>query len=276
MGRTVTRSGGILAIRHDLPFGYHYWYIPRSVLDAPRLGALAEQARTAGAMFLKVDPVILLPPIPYRSRPSHSLQPSETILVNCRKTDAELFAAMHPKTRYNIRLAERHGMTVRILRPPVSEKDIRSFYGLLVKTAERDGFHLHPAEHYRILFRVASDAFRNILFIAEFEGTSIAAVLVNCYAPSRTATYLHGGSSHAHRSLMAPHLLHWRVIRRIREEGLDDYDLGGVDERRWPGLTRFKLGFRGERHAHPPSVDYVFRRMPYALYRLRRRMLPAS
>ncbi len=273
MGRTVTRIGGVLAIRHDLPFGHHYWYIPRATLDAHQLLALAEHARISGALFLKVDPAIPLPFTLLRHASSHSLQPSEMILVDCRKTDAELFAAMHPKTRYNIRLAERHGVAVRVLRPPVPESDIRSFHGLLAETAKRDGFHLHAAEHYRILVQQAGDAFRNVLFIAEFGGTPIAAALVNCYAPSQTVTYLHGGSSRAYRAFMAPHLLHWQIIRHTREGGLADYDFGGVDEKRWPGVTRFKLGFGGRRHALPQSVDYIFRRTPYALYRLWRRLL---
>ncbi len=273
MGRRCTRIGGVLAIRHDLPLGHHYWYAPRPILDAPCLLALVEQARASGALFLKVDPATPLAPIPYRHALSHSLQPSETVFMDCRKSDTEFLAAMHPKTRYNIRLAERHGVTVRIPRPPILERDIQFFHGLLTETAARDGFRLHPAEHYRILFQVGSVPFMNALFLAELNGVPIAAALVNCYAPSRTATYLHGGSSRAHRALMAPHLLHWHVMRYLRETGFDRYDLGGIDERKWPGVSRFKLGFGGSRHVFPSSVDYIFRRMPYALYRLRRLLL---
>ena len=270
MGRQGTRIGGVLAIRHDLPFGRNYWYVPRAELDASRLAAVVGETENSGALFLKIDPVVPLPSIPFRRALSHPLQPSETVFMDCRKSDTELLAGMHTKTRYNIRLAERHGLAVRILRPPIPEEDNRSFHTLLTETAKRDGFRLHPAGHYRTLFQVASEAFVNMLFLAEYKGAPVAAALVNCYAPSRTATYLHGGSSRAYRALMAPHLLHWQILRHLRETGFSRYDLGGIHERKWPGITRFKLGFGGSRHVFPPSADYIFRRMPYALYRLRR------
>lgn len=268
MGRPAGRIAGILAIRHDLPFGYQYLYAPRPVLDTASLRFLVAYGRSSGALFLKIDPADPLPPAEFSFTAADSLQPAATIAIDCMPSDDELLAAMHPKTRYNIRLAQRRGVTVRAVGPLVGADALGSFRRLLRETADRDGFQPHPAEHYRILFDVRSNDFSNFLFLAELDGAPVAAAIVNCYIPSGTAVYLHGASSRHHRAAMAPHLLHWHVIRYLRNAGLGTYDLGGVDEVLWPGLTRFKRGFGGRVQVFPPAVDFPFRALGYRLYRL--------
>ena len=267
IGRRTERVCGALVIQHGLPFGFHYWYAPRPTLDAPALEAIVARVRSSGAPFLKVDPLHPLPASEHRSVPAHPLQPAGTILIDCAQEEHGLFAIMHPKTRYNIRLAERHGVSVRPVPRPVSGADFNAFWELLRQTARRDGFHPHPVAHYRTLLDVGSDECTNELFLAEHRGGALAAALVNFYLPSKTATYLHGGSSREHRSLMAPHLLHWRIMQAVRARGFQTYDFGGTDFLRWPGVTRFKQGFGGRRHEFPPSVDYVFRPVLYHPYR---------
>lgn len=269
MGRPARRIAGILAVRHDVPFGRHYLYAPRPVLDTASLRSLIAYGRSSGALFLKIDPAEPLPPAEFSSAAAASLQPAATVYLDCSPPDDDaLLAAMHPKTRYNIRLALRRGVTVRAGGPPVGSAAFESFWRLLSQTADRDGFRPHPVEHYRILFDVRSNDFSNRLFLAELDGASVAAAVVNCYIPSGTAVYLHGASSRRHRAAMAPHLLHWHIIRHLRSAGLGTYDFGGVDEVRWPGLTRFKRGFGGRVHAFPPSIDVPFRALAYRLYRL--------
>ena len=272
MGRRTARIGSILLIRHNLPFGLCYWYTPRPALDVASLGAVLEYGRPTGALFLKVDPVEALPLAWIAAIPSPAVQPSTTLYLDLRRSDDDLFVAMHPKMRYNIRLAERHGVVVRAVLPPVNGGSFSAFWRLLEDTSRRDGFRLHPAEYYRILFEIQSPEFSNTLFVAEAGGEPVAAAIVNCYRPSGTAVYLHGGSSREHRALMAPHLLHWRVIQYLKERSFTAYDLGGIDEVRWSGITRFKRGFGGGPHQFPPSSDYVFRPYAYAMYRLQHRL----
>lgn len=268
MGRRTIRISGALVVRHNLPLGFAYLYVPRpGGVSGDFFDALRAHARASGALFLKIDPSQPLPPRPAFA-PGRSLQPRETVIVDCRADDAVLLAAMHPKTRYNIRLALRHGVRVRMAPHPVSPADCSAFWDLLAAAARRDGFYPHPRAHYRILLDERSADFSNELFIAELGGQPLAAAIVNCYTPSATATYLHGGSSRRHRAAMAPHLLHWRVMQEVRRRGLAWYDFGGVDDAHWPGLTRFKRGFGGRPHAFPPSVDFPFRALGYRLYRL--------
>ncbi|MDP3727142.1 MAG: peptidoglycan bridge formation glycyltransferase FemA/FemB family protein [bacterium] len=268
MGRPTRRVAGILVVRHDLPLGCHYGYVPRPVVDAASLRLLVEYGRSSGAIFLKIDPVEPLPLPATRFAAAHSLQPVATLYIDCSQPDGELRAAMHPKTRYNIGLARRRGVSVRVVGSPAGDDAFGAFWRLLGETADRDGFRPHPVEHYRILFNVRSNDFSNLLFLAELDGDPVAAAVVNCYRPSGTAVYLHGGSSRSHRAAMAPHFLHWHIIQYLRHAGFIQYDLGGVDAVRWPGVTRFKRGFGGRVHAFPPAVDIPFRALGYRLYRL--------
>ena len=71
---------------------------------------------------------------------------------------------------------------------------------------------------------------------------------------------------------MAPYLLHRRIIEEARKRGMERYDLWGIDEIHWPGVTRFKRGFGGEEKYYPNAVDIVFRPIPYMLYTVARRL----
>lgn len=272
MGRPTARIGSMLLVRHDFPFGFHCWYSPRPAPDAAGLQAAFFRARASGAIFLKIDPAEELPTASFRNAPSHSLQPSVTLRIDCKRPDAELLAAMHPKTRYNIRLAERYGVAVRAVESSAEPGALAAFLRISAETARREGFRLHPAGYYRLLLDVKSGEFTNVLFLAEWQGAPVAAAVANFYRPAGTATYLHGGSSRAERAVMAPQLLHWRMIQYARAQDFGAYDFGGIDERRWPGVTRFKRGFGGTSVEFPPSVDFVFRPAHYTLYRFQRRL----
>jgi len=281
MGRPTRRLASVLVIQHDLPLGFHYLYCPRPPqLPVEFFTQTVELATKTGSLFLKVDPAEELkigPSTPLGVKnwklkvfPSHPLQPRSTLLIECQKSDGELLAGMHPKTRYNIRLAERHGVAVRSVSSHGTDAG-NQFWQLLVETSRREGFSPHPNAHYQILLDAKSrHEFSNELWLAEWQGELLAAAIVNWYRPSNTVTYLHGASSRGHRDKMAPHLLHWRIIQRARERGFPHYDLGGIDPERWPGVSRFKQGFGGREYAYPPSYDMVFRPALYRFYRLQR------
>ena len=267
MGRPTFRISGVLAVRHDLTLGFRYLYLPRpGALPDDFWTALRSVAERSGATFVKIDPELPIPAA-LPSVASHALQPTTTITVDCCASRNVLLNAMHPKTRYNIRLAERHGITVTPFVNRTRAGVLDEFLHLLQHTAARDGFSPHRLTHYRTILEFQGHDFSNELWIAAHRGHLVAGAIVNWFRPSGTATYLHGASDYGARSLMAPHLLHWRLMTAAQERGYATYDLGGIDEARLPGVSRFKTSFGGTVRTFPASRDYVLQPLSYMLYR---------
>lgn len=280
-GRQTRRISDALVVIHRTVLGFSYYYCPRPVFrDVAHTSSFFSEARALaardGVAFLKVDPLEEFDRGEYFLTGSYALQPRETTILDIRAGGRELLQNMHAKTRYNIRVAERHGVTVRRAEPPVSNEDLGRFWILLQRTAIRDAFRTHPEPYFAFLLGEQSGSFSNELFFAEYRGEAVAAGVINFYKKPRVggavvATYLHGASSYEHRSMMGATMLHWGVILHARTLGAASYDFWGIDRRRWPGLTRFKLGFGGAVASYPESVDAVFRPIAYRCYTVARR-----
>lgn len=269
-GWRTARVDGVLLFAHTLPGGFHYWYCPRPAHSEFLTGAHV-LAKESGAVFLKIDP--LVETSHYGRVPSISLQPMRSLVVEMTKSEEELLGAMHEKTRYNIRLAERKGVEVARIPHPISYEDCEIFFNLLADTGQRNGFRIYPRAHYKALFDTRGDTFSNELFVARLGGEVCAVAMVNFCGTPCVATYLHGGSASHTKNAMAPHFLHWQVMQEARAQGCAFYDLWGIDEKKWPGLTRFKSGFGGNVVQYPASVDIVYRPFHYWTYRIARKML---
>lgn len=263
VGRETFRVRGALVIAHGMPFKNHYLYSPRPNVSGTAFESeLGILARDRKAVFVKIDHASGHIFDSARAVASHSIQPQQTILADIAIPTSEILSRMHEKTRYNIRLAERKGVLVSAM-----VGGFETFFSLLRGTAERERFRLHDKRYYETLLSVSSNDFANQVFIAHYKGEPLASALVNFYKPSGVATYLHGGSSSARRDCMAPYLLHWEIMKEAARRGFSLYDFWGIDRVRWPGLTRFKEGFRGTRVTYPASTDIVFRKFLYFAYR---------
>ncbi|QQG53046.1 MAG: peptidoglycan bridge formation glycyltransferase FemA/FemB family protein [Candidatus Falkowbacteria bacterium] len=262
-------------IKENLPAGFFYWYVPRGpIFEA---GIEAEEAAKITAavvsklkadypksVFLKIEPaqnilqVKQLAQLSVSYKAASDIQPQKTLILDLKNSPENLLAAMHQKTRYNIRLAEKKG--VRIISG--SAADFSDFWRLMSLTGERDGFRIHGQKHYQNLLKTPSDFIQ--LFFAEYEGRKIATALI-CRFGSQ-ATYLHGASDNEYRNVMAPYLLQWEIIKHTQTAGAEIYDFYGVNEKKWPGVTRFKLGFGGEIREYFGVFDIVLQAGVYKLY----------
>jgi lipid II:glycine glycyltransferase (peptidoglycan interpeptide bridge formation enzyme) len=276
LGRKVWRldDGFIKAniIRHDVRLGQNFLYIPYGPelnLDLAREGLrnevshfvshLKALAREEGSMFVKMEPthdvaIELLRRAGVRLMKSpRPIQPMFTVVADLTQTQDRLMDAMHHKHRYNVGLAERKGITVE------ESNNIDAFLKLLTATAEREGFRAHNPFYYQKLLNAFSGngALHTRLFTASHGGEPVAAAMMMEHG--RTAHYLHGASDREHRALMAPHLLHWTMMKQYKQRGFQWYDFWGIDSRRWPGVTRFKLGWGAKLVEYPGSFDFVFR-----------------
>lgn len=208
------------------------------------------------------DPLPQPLPRPLRKPPA-DVQPPDTVILRLADEtsvidDEVLLANMHKKTRYNIRLAEKKGVTVE----KAGVEALGEWYALYQETAARDKIRIHSQQYYRDLFGHAPDL---SLWIARFEGKLLAGNIVLVHGPQ--AVYLYGASSNEHRNLMAPYALQWAALRDCRDRGAVEYDLFGIpptDDPTHPmhGLYRFKTGFGGDRVHRHGAWDSVFR--PFA------------
>ncbi len=287
--QTVEWSWGtspVFGVELPLPYIGKYLYVPRGPLIPQELFGqinqkeLLDLARTKKYIFLRVEPQSELLQEQLAKvfgrrfhKASHDIQPRETLMLNITRNEETLLAEMKSKTRYNIRLAEKHGIRIEETR---DQQDREAFFDLLTKTAARKDIHFHPRAYYE-KFLEYFDHETCELLVAKKEEEVLAGILILYYRD--TAYYLHGGSNDHGRKYMAPHLLQWEAIKRARARGITQYDFGGVAIREaspqgkdWAGITRFKQGFAPttETLLFPGAYDIVIDSKRYKLYQVLR------
>ena len=118
------------------------------------------------------------------------------------KTEDEIFKNFHSKTRYNIRLATKKGVTVKT----GTREDLKDFHKIMVTTGLRDGFITRPLEYFERMYDCLGPEHMKIL-MAYYEGKPISGVIPIMYG--NKTWYLYGASSNEHRNLMPNYLLQW-------------------------------------------------------------------
>lgn len=150
----------------------------------------------------------------------------------------ELMQGFGEKTRYNIRLAERKGITVRWA---LDQAAIDTFFDIYLTTCERDGIGHRPKDYFERMIEAYGEKFARI-YIAEYEGTPLAAAVAIHYG--RKVFYIYGASSNEQRNRMPAYAMQAEMIRWAVDLGSEFYDFGGVYAlTKENGLYRFKEGF---------------------------------
>lgn len=267
-------------------------YVPKGPLldyeDIPLLAQvlseLERQAQQRRSLFIKIDPNVWLghgpedaPPLPIAQavtalfqergwRPSaEQIQFKNTLITDLRPGEHNLLAQMKSKTRYNIRLTGRRGVSIH----RGSETDLITFYELYSETSQRDGFLIRPQAYYLDLWAQFMRAGRASLLLAEKDGEIIAGLMLFHFGP--TAWYMYGASSNRYRNLMPNHRLQWEAMRLAKQLGCTEYDMWGAPDRfdesdpMW-GVYRFKAGFGGKTMRGIGAYDYASSPWLYWIY----------
>ena len=219
---------------------------------------LVADLKNKALIFWRVEPQAALPE-DLSVKKVKNLQPQETLMLDLDLSETELLHNFHPKTRYNIKLAEKKGV---VISEGSSLTDFENFWSLMTETGRRDAFKIHSKNHYLTL-ATANPSFIK-LFVARAGDQTVAAGLFAFYGDK--VTYLHGASSYQNRPLMAPYLLQWTLIKKARAQHYKYYDFYGIDALKWPGVTRFKLGFSGFSVAYAGTHDLIFNQTKYHFY----------
>jgi len=287
-----------MTLVRTLPYGLgNIAYVPRGPIvdwDNPEfatkaLGTLTRLALNARAFALVIEPDLLdtatdraqLASLDFQPL-DFSVQPRRTVWVNLDvDDDVDILAAMKQKTRYNIGLSKRKGVTVRTGAVP----DADTFYTLMQATSERDTFNIQTRDYFRDfldLFCKGENAPAR-LFIAEFNHEPLAAIIAT--GLGERAIYLYGASGNAHRELMPTYLLQWEAMLWARKRGCKTYDMWGVPdedeatleanfEKRSDGLWgvyRFKRGFGGQVVRHVGTWGKVLSPLRWWLFQQARK-----
>jgi peptidoglycan pentaglycine glycine transferase (the first glycine) len=283
-----------LVLRRAIPrTGRNIFYVPRGpILDWSRADVarslvvrLREAAKAHKAILIKIDPAVpsstpgiaaTLRALGFQPSPDASggfggTQPRCVMKLDISGSPEELMARFHQKWRYNIRLAERKGVTVR---DDCTRDDLPIFHDLYRVTAERDGFTGRPLAYFQKLWDVLVEKEMAKLFVTFYQGQPLSAAI--CFVLPPQCWYVYGASSNEHRNMMPNHAMQWAMMRWARERGCTVYDFRGVanegekpggatdnkgtqadkddraaSDQHLQGLNRFKAGFGAQ------LVDYV-------------------
>ncbi|MGZ9224125.1 MAG: lipid II:glycine glycyltransferase FemX [Anaerolineales bacterium] len=298
--RMISGGMGVQILFRKLPLGFTIGYLPKPVIS-DQLSRISEGfwdeidsvCKRKHTIFLKLEPDLWedqKPHTPALSRRAelveaeaegwnlelrtspHNIQPPRTIIINIKNSEEEILARMKQKTRYNIRLAEKKGVTVR------PWNDMESFHKMMLVTGDRDRFGIHSLEYYRRAYELFHPTGMCELLVAEYEEKPLAALMV--FGHGRRAWYFYGASTDEQRNRMPTYLLQWEAIKWAKARGCEEYDLWGVPdedevtleanfEKRHDGLWgvyRFKRGFGGELRRAAQAVDRVYNPWLYWAY----------
>ncbi len=284
----VRAKSGTVSVQilfRKLPLGLTIAYIPKPPARIfGKIKALGQEVdricKENKAIFLKVEPDEweAADQLDYQLdgwRIGNPIQPPRTIIIDLRGTEDEILGRMKQKTRYNIRLAVKKGVSVR------KWDDVAAFYEMMQTTGGRDGFGVHSQEYYQRAYELFVPSDSAELFVAEYEGKPLAAVMV--FISGNRAWYMYGASNNEERNRMPTYLVQWEAMRWAKERGAVLYDLYGVpdydeahlekhfngtqrNEGLW-GVYRFKRGWGGEVKRAAQALDRVYKPLLYALYR---------
>lgn len=286
---------GAQILFRKLPIGFSLAYLPKGPLgadlwDTARWGPFWREVddlcRRRRAIFLKVETDVWetsawleklethhsdRPPAGFHPA-VQDIQPSRTLLLELQGEESDLLGRMKQKTRYNIRLAQKKGVTVQ------ASQDLETFYRLMQITGERDVFGVHSLAYYRRAYEIFQAREQCVILLATYQAEPAAAIMVFAHGPR--AWYFYGASAEVHREKMPNHLLQWEGMRWARQRGCLYYDLWGVPDEAedaleakferqsgglW-GVYRFKRGFGGSLLRQHGPWDRVYQPLLYRAY----------
>ncbi|MFA5644509.1 MAG: peptidoglycan bridge formation glycyltransferase FemA/FemB family protein [Patescibacteria group bacterium] len=261
-----------LTIEKKLFLNKKYWYIPRGpiFIDDDKnfnwsdfLKTLKKTAGKSGILFIRLEPQgesfkLYLDRNKRALVKTKDIQPAKTSVLDLSLGEEDLLKKMSQKTRYNIKLGSKKGVEIM----EGDDSALEDFWKLIAMTARRDKFFIHSKNYYSNLINYKGNFIK--VFLARADNKILAGGIFSF--SGNTVSYLHGASSNDDRNFMAPYVLHWEAIKRAKKEGFRYYDFYGVDDKKWPGVSRFKRGFGGEDFELPGTFDLVVKKFGYYFY----------
>ena len=209
---------------------------------------------------------------------THPLFTKHTFILDLTKSEDELLKNMHPKTRYNIKVAQKHEVEVI---EDNSDEAFAEYLRLTKETTNRQGFFAHTQQYHRLMWKTlkskpANDERTNQLtahlLTAKYNSQTLVAWILFVFKD--TLYYPYGASSSKHREVMASNLMMWKTIKFGKKLGLKKFDMWGAlgpnpdSKDTWYGFHRFKQGYGPKLVEFVGSYDLVINPVLYQLYKI--------
>ncbi|MCL4339076.1 peptidoglycan bridge formation glycyltransferase FemA/FemB family protein [Patescibacteria group bacterium] len=268
---------------HKLPFtSYTIGYLPKCGLISPEmLMRLVALGKEKDCIFIKFEPNIEknnweLSHLSGRTHvlPSpHPLFTKYTFQLDISKSEKELLSVMHPKTRYNIKVAQKHSVTVT---EDNSEDAFKKYLELTFETTRRQKFYAHSQRYHTLMWETLYPCGIAHLLTASFEDVGHKHILVTwvLFLFNKVIYYPYGASSDSFRNVMASNLMMWEAIRWGKKMGAKKFDMWGAlgpnpsPNESWYGFHRFKQGYGATLVEFAGSFDIVIQPAAYKIFNL--------
>jgi lipid II:glycine glycyltransferase (peptidoglycan interpeptide bridge formation enzyme) len=174
---------------------------------------------------------------------------------------------MHPKTRYNIRVANRYGVEIK---EQTDDKGFEIYLKLLFDTTKRQGFYLHTEKYHRDLWKKLKDTGMIHIMLASYQNQILSAFMI--FNIKDQLFYPYGASLDTNRQVMAPTLLMWEVIKLGKILKCSTFDMWGClgphakEGENGYGFHRFKQGYGGQLVEYVGTYDLVINPLLYKVY----------
>ena len=244
---------------HKIPFTDKYvGYLPKGPFPDKGLAqALKQISKKNDCAFIKIEPDIEVsnetPSIDSSFRKSPKpLFTKYDFVLDITKPEEELLKNMHPKTRYNIKLAQKHNVKVE---EKLDDKAFEIYLKFYFETTRRQGYHGHNEEYHLKVWQILKKMNMARLLIAYYQNQPLTAWMLLNFKD--TLYYPYGGSSKEHPEVMANNLVAWEAIKLGKKLKLKKFDMWGAlgpnasKNDPWFGFHRFKQGYGGK------LVEYI-------------------
>jgi len=283
--KKALKAGFQLTI-HPLPkTKYNIGYLPKStILNKQILSALKEIGQKNNCIFIKIEPNLTLNQPRLNRDGSRQVSGEKfflengcvlgrplftkyTFQIDLTGDEEALFSQMKSKTRYNIRIAQKHD--VKVIEDNSSEA-FNEYLKLTFETVKRQKFYAHDRDYHRKMWQALHPAGIVHLLAAIYQGKTLVSWMVFIF--NNVLYYPYGASSREHRNVMASNLMMWEAIRFGKKMGCHTFDLWGClgpdpnPKDPWYGFHRFKLGYGPKLVEFIGTFDLIINQSLYRFY----------
>lgn len=286
-GITVVREGNIQVTIHKIPHTpWNVGYVPKGPMpDDEQVKILHKIALENNCIFIKCEPKIEITNLKFSNSqmikwgffPGRSLFTKYNFVLDVRPSEEELLTSFKQKTRYNIRVAEKKGVTVQVDDTPAA---FERYLTLTEETTKRQGFYAHGSKYHRAMWRIlgnnqipnSNNQLSAHLLVAKYQGEIITTWVLFKFGD--TLYYPYGASTRLHREVMANNLVMWEAIKLAKKWGLSYLDMWGAlgpdadPKDPWYGFHTFKAGYNPRQVEYIGTWDYVAKPLLYKIYRI--------